>query len=61
MENYDANKDGYLDEKECKRLLEDAMDMEVSIDDVDKWMIRFDKNKDGKISIREMAEALELA
>ena len=61
MENYDTNKDGYLDAKECKRLLEDAMDMDISVDDVEKWIVRFDKNKDGKLSIREMADALDLA
>lgn len=59
MENYDVNKDGFLDEKETKKMLDDAMKMDVSISDVQVWLNRFDKNKDGKLSIEEIAVALE--
>jgi len=59
MENYDTNKDGFLDEKETKRLLEDAMKTAVNLDDVEVWLKRYDTNNDGRLSIQEVADALE--
>ena len=51
MQNYDANKDGFLDANETKRLLDDAMKTDVKLDDVSVWLNRFDANKDGRLTI----------
>ena len=51
MKNYDVNQDGYLDVKETKRLLDDAMKADVKLQDVTVWLNRFDANKDGRLSI----------
>lgn len=59
LDNYDVNKDGFLDEKETKKLLDDAMKLDVSLADVAVWLNRFDTNKDGKLSIQEIADALQ--
>lgn len=53
------NKDGFLDEKETKKLLDDAMKIDVSLADVAIWLKRFDTNKDGKLSIEDIANALD--
>ena len=59
LDNYDLNKDGYLDEKETKKLLDDAMKLDVPLSDVTVWLNKFDSNKDGRLSIEEIAAALE--
>lgn len=59
LDNYDVNKDGFLDEKETKKLLDDAMKIDVSLADVAIWLKKFDTNKDGKLSIEEIANALD--
>ncbi len=61
MKNYDVNKDGFLDANETKRLLDDAMKTDVKLDDVSVWLNRFDSNKDGRLSIEEIAQALDQA
>jgi Ca2+-binding EF-hand superfamily protein len=60
MDNYDTNKDGVLNEKETKALLDDAMKINVKLDDVTVWINRFDFDNDGNLSIREVADALDL-
>jgi Ca2+-binding EF-hand superfamily protein len=59
MDNYDVNKDGYLDPKEAKKMLDDAMKLDVPFSDVEVWVNKFDINKDGRLSIGEIAQALE--
>jgi hypothetical protein len=60
MDNYDTNKDGVLNEKETKALLDDAMKINFKLEDVTVWINRFDFDNDGNLSIREVADALDL-
>ena len=59
MDRYDTNKDGILNEKETQALLDDAMKLNVDLDDVKVWLNRYDTNRDGNLSIGEIAAALD--
>ena len=59
MDRYDTNKDGVLNEKETKALLDDAMKVNFDLNEVRVWLNRYDTNRDGRLSIGEVAEALD--
>jgi Ca2+-binding EF-hand superfamily protein len=50
----DKSKDGKLDSKELKKLLE-SLNIHVKKDDIKKLMITFDANNDGSIDDEEFA------
>jgi Ca2+-binding EF-hand superfamily protein len=60
MDNYDRNKDGYIDKNEADYILNDALNTAVTISDAEDWIKRYDFNNDGRLSIREVADALDL-
>ena len=60
MDNYDRNKDGYIDKNEAEYILNDALNTAVTISDAEDWIKRYDFNNDGRLSIREVADALDL-
>jgi len=59
MKTYDLNRDGLIDETEGQRLLNDALESSVNINEVNTWIYKFDANQDGKLSIKEVVQALD--
>jgi len=59
MKTYDLNRDGLIDETEGQRLLNDALESSVNINEVNAWIYKFDANQDGKLSIKEVVQALD--
>lgn len=64
MEEYDTDKDGQLNDREAQRLVDDIKAYDfggeaISVRDVEKWIDEFDRNNDGKISLEELAKALD--
>lgn len=63
MDQYDANKDGKLDQSEVEKMLDEAMNYkwintEMKVKEVKTWFDKYDQNKDGLLSIKELADAL---
>lgn len=64
LNNYDANKDGQLDEKEAKKLWNDISTYDYSgeliaqVGQIQAWISKFDTNKNGKLTIGELYIAL---
>ncbi len=64
LTNYDANKDGQLDEKEAQKLWNDIATYDYSgeiiaqVGQVQQWIAKFDTNKDGKLTLGELLTAL---
>ncbi|XP_072013604.1 calretinin-like isoform X1 [Amphiura filiformis] len=60
---YDADGNGYIEDKELKSFLTDLAKDESTQTDIEKFtktfMQKYDKNKDGKIDMRELAEVLK--
>ena len=65
MTNYDVNKDQTLDDKEAQKLWNDIQSYDyagVVVGDVAQaksWIAKFDTNKDGKITVGELYNALK--
>ena len=65
MTNYDVNKDQTLDDKEAQKLWNDIQSFDyagVVVGDVAQaksWIAKFDTNKDGKITVGELYNALK--
>jgi EF-hand domain pair len=64
LDNYDFNKDGTLDENEAKKLWNDIATYDYSgeilaqVGQVQQWIARFDTNRDGKLTLGELLNAL---
>ena len=65
MTNYDTNKDQTLDDSEAQKLWKDIQSYDyagVVVGDVAQakaWIAKFDTNKDGKITVKELCNALK--
>jgi Ca2+-binding EF-hand superfamily protein len=65
IKNYDANKNGELDFAEAKKLWNDVVSYDYSgelvsqVNDAQNWVNQSDHNRDGKLSIEEIASALQ--
>ena len=65
MTNYDANKDGQLDTAEAQKLWNDVQSYDYAgvvaadVAQVKSWIASFDSNKDGKITLLELCNALK--
>jgi len=65
LTNYDANKDGTLDQPEAQKLWKDVSSYDYTgevvaqIGDLQKWISTFDKNKDGKLTLGELILAIQ--
>ena len=64
MSKYDANNDTQLDTNEAQKLWDDVISYDYSgqlvgqVNETAKWLKAFDKNKDGKLSYKELFKAL---
>lgn len=64
MNKYDANNDTQLDTNEAQKLWDDVISYDYSgqlvgqVNETAKWLKAFDKNKDGKLSYKELFKAL---
>ena len=65
MTNYDANKDQKLDDSEAQKLWNDVYSYDYSgivvgdIAQAKAWIAKFDSNKDGKITVGELVNAIK--
>jgi Ca2+-binding EF-hand superfamily protein len=64
LDNYDTNKDGQLDESEANKLWNDIATYDYSgellaqVGQIQTWIAKFDTNKNGKLTIGELYNAL---
>ena len=64
LDNYDTNKDGQLDDFEAKKLWNDISTYDYSgellaqVGQIQTWIAKFDTNKNGKLTIGELYNAL---
>ncbi|KAI3759290.1 hypothetical protein L6452_06992 [Arctium lappa] len=56
---FDKNNDGYIDVKELQNVLSDMGFLRVSESDCGRMIVRYDVDKDGKISFREFLKVME--
>ncbi|KAK4859146.1 hypothetical protein QYF36_000178 [Acer negundo] len=66
VRSVDSNGNGFIDESEFKNLVEFAekhLDgkREMTINEFKRWLKKFDADKDGKISRKELAEAVHVS
>jgi len=66
MTNYDTNKDQTLDNSESQKLWNDVQAYDYAgivagdVSAVKAWIAKFDTNKDGNITVKELVKALEV-
>jgi Ca2+-binding EF-hand superfamily protein len=64
LSNYDSNKDGQLDENEAQKLWSDIANYDYSgeimaqVGQVQTWIAKFDTDRNGKLTIGELLQAL---
>ncbi|KAL8230705.1 hypothetical protein R6Q57_000483 [Mikania cordata] len=56
---FDKNNDGYIDARELQNVLSGMGFLHVSESDCEKMIVRYDADKDGKISYREFLKVVE--
>jgi len=65
MTNYDLNRDQTLDNSEAEKLWRDVQSYDyagINVADVNQtkaWIAKFDTNKDGKITVGELYNAIK--
>ncbi len=65
IKNYDANNNAELDFAEAKKLWNDVVSYDYSgelvsqVKEAQNWVNQFDTNRDGKLSLKEIARALQ--
>ena len=65
MTNYDVNRDQNLDNSEAEKLWRDVQSYNyaginvVDVNETKAWIARFDTNKDGKITVGELVNAIK--
>jgi ethanolamine utilization protein EutQ (cupin superfamily) len=65
MTNYDTNKDQTLDNFEAQKLWNDVQSYNyagivvVDVNQTKAWIAKFDTNKDGKITVGELVNAIK--
>lgn len=64
LDNYDTNKDGQLDDSEAQKLWNDIATYDYSgeiiaqVGQIQTWIAKFDTNKNGKLTLGELLNAL---